>query len=113
MSYLVVHPGENGEEKILCADDSEAIALVESKLREGCADSDVKVYTAELVDFQVERVPVVTLGENATDAMETEAEVSQPDASDFPSASFTSYTTDEKTEDANPFSTEQVFSLDS
>lgn len=113
MKYLVAYSSDAGEEKTLCADEKEAIELVEGKLREGCTETDFQVYAAELVSFNVERVPVVTLGEDTAGAKDAEADTSQPGASDYPSASYSSYTSDDKSEDANPFSTEQVFSLDS
>ena len=112
MKYLVVYSGDGNEEKTLCANETEAIELVEGQLRDGCAEADFEVYTAEPISFGVERIPVVTLSKDVVEADDVEADTSQPDASDFPSASFSSYT-DNKGEDANPFSTEQVFSLDS
>ena len=113
MKYLVVYSSDGSEEKTLCADETQAIELVEGRLRGGCAETDFQVYAAEPVSFNVDRVPVVTLSAGAAGTTDAEAAASQPDASDFPSASYSSYTGDDKGEDANPFSTEQVFSLDS
>jgi len=113
MKYLVVCSNAGAQEKTLCADEKDAIELVEAKLCDGCEEADLEVYAAESISFNVARVPVVTLGEETAEVKDAAAGSSQPDVSDYPSASFSSYTTDEKSEAVNPFSTEQVFSLDS
>lgn len=113
MKYLVVCSGDAGEGKTLCSDEKEAVEWVESRLRDGYGEADLEVYAAEPVSFNVQRVPVVTIGEETAQATSVEADSPQPAAADYPSASFSGYTDDEKSETANPFSTEQVFSLDS
>ncbi|MDP1809040.1 MAG: hypothetical protein Q8L35_05835 [Actinomycetota bacterium] len=99
MKYLVVCSGDAGEEKTLCPGEKDAVELVESKLREGSAEADLEVYAAEPISFNVARVPVVTLSEETAEATSVQA--------------FSGYTNDEKSAAVNPFSTEQVFSLDS
>ncbi len=111
MKYLVVYAGNGSEEKTLCDDQKQAVELLEGRLRDGCAETEFQVYTTEPISFSVERVPVVTLGAEAAET--ADAAAPQPEASDFPSASYSSYTDDNKGEDADPFTTEQVFSLDS
>lgn len=113
MKYLVVCSGEAGEEKTLCSDEKDAIALVENKLRAGSAEADLEVYAAEAVNFNVDRVPVVTLSEQTAEPASAEASSERPAAVDYPSSAFSAYTDDEKSETLNPFTTEQVFSLDS
>jgi len=113
MKYLVVCSGDAGDGKTLCPDEKDAVELVESKLREGCAEATLEVYAAEPISFNVERVPVVSLSAEPAAATTVPADSSQPAADDYPSASFSGYKDDEKSESANPFSSEQVFSLDS
>ena len=118
MKYLVVYSGGTGEEKTLCGDDRTAIELVESKIREGCAESDFQVYSAEPIVLQVERVPVVTLGEDLKVPGEEKSDSGQPMANDFPSSAIDDSDNDdsdkdEKSETINPFENEQVFSIDS
>lgn len=113
MKYLVVYNGNVGEEKTLCSEEKSAIELVESKLREGCAETDLQVYTAEPISFFVKREPVVTLNEETPVAAAAHDDSAEPAKMDYPASAFSSYTSDEKNEEVNPFSTEQVFSLDS
>lgn len=113
MKYLVVCSNAGAQEKTLCADEKGAVELVEAKLRDGSDETDLEVYAAESISFSVARVPVVTLGEETAEVKDAAVVSSRPDVSDSPSASFSSHTNDEKSEAVSPFSTEQVFSLDS
>lgn len=112
MKYLIVESGAGGEEKVLCADQGEAIEWVQNKLRGGCSESDIQVFSAEPVNFQVERMPVVTLNDAAANP-DIAPVAEEPNVADFPSAAYSSFTSEDTNTDATPFSSEQVFSLDS
>lgn len=107
MKYLVLQTGV-AEDYVLCNDEREAIELIETKLRDGCAESDLQIFAAEPVNFQVERVPVVKLSEEAVTAPEAKAEVGE-----YAAEPLGGYDSEDKQDDINPFVSEQVFSLDS
>src|SRR3990172_4807654 len=65
MMYLVTHSDVAGDDKVFCEDEVSVVELIESKIKEGASENDINVYEVSPVNFQVERVPVVKLHEEA------------------------------------------------
>jgi len=68
VKYLVVYPSQTGqtEEKEMLADAGEAKEYIERILLSGnVSEEQVEIYEANPVDFQVARVPVVKIGDEA------------------------------------------------
>ncbi len=110
MKYLVVYSGTDSCDNTLCDSDIEAVDTLESKLQDGADISDFQVFTAEPIEFNVERKPIVSLGNepHAEGSVDTQQEGSK--ASEL-TESF-DVREDEQIE-KDPFTSEQVFSLDS
>ena len=111
MRYLIMVSDETNEEKVFCDVESEAISVIEQKVREGVTEDAINVFTIEPVDFQIERVPVVTI----SDTPAADAPVAEPEVPDFRAQTQTAEPSSESKDDdgSNPFLSEQVFSLDS
>ena len=115
MKYLVVNSNKN---QTLCDTEKEAIDLLQSEIREGSDEADLSVYVTEPINFSVERIPVVSLQAQAVSIDQVPQESEQPvpvedsvEKLDH-SASFADRA-DETSAGSDPFSSEQVFSLDS
>jgi hypothetical protein len=121
MKYMIMLSDVSNDDKIFCENESEATAVIEQKVRDGVSESDISVFLMQPVSFQVERVPVAKLSDSAIDAPASapaepvasaepasEPAVSQlsdePEVPDFRARAM---------DTANPFLSEQVFSLDS
>lgn len=119
MKYLIVHSDASIEEKTFCDTESEATAIIEQKIRDGASQESITVYVLQPVGFQVERVPVAKISEHPFD------DAADPEVPDFraePEAASENGSESENeaggngaegAESANPFLSEQVFSLDS
>lgn len=111
MKYLVVCSSDNSSDSTLCANDLEAVDTLERKLQDGADINDFQVYTAEPIEFNVERKPIVTLQNESSTAESVDTQPVDAKVSEL-TESFD--VRDEDTQaDEDPFTTEQVFSLDS
>jgi hypothetical protein len=110
MKYLIADM--KTEEKVLCDNDREATELIEEKLRANSAEADIQVFAVERVNFQVARLPVVSF-----DQSEQVEPAETPEPAPSADSGFTSRLSDLTSESgssapANPFMSEEIFSLD-
>ncbi len=110
MKYLLTQENADSAENVFCESEEEIVSLVEEKVRSGAAETDIKVFSVEPINFHVERVPVVKLTDSVSKPDVDVADMIAPDMSaDAPVEARVEATK----EIANPFVSEQVFSIDS
>ena len=111
MKYLVVYSGANSKDSTLCDNETEAVDTLERKLQDGAEVSDFEVFAAEPIEFNVERRPIVTFRNESPEVGSVDIQQVGSQVSEL-SESF-DVRDDDKHVEEDPFSSEQVFSLDS
>jgi hypothetical protein len=110
MKYLVVDT--KTEEKVFCDSEREAATLIEDKLRQDSAETDIQVFGVEPVNFQVDRVPVVSLDQSDPPEVAMSDQSASSDETDFAARLSDLTAKDDSSAKANPFVSEEIFSLD-